>query len=1436
MVKSIRIFVSSPGDVKAAREKARAVIDQLQRWYGDRVRLEPVFWEQLPLQLDSSFQDGIDAILSEDQGIDIAVFILWSRLGSPVGGMTKKKDGSPYRSGTEREFDLMLAAREASGGERPAILAYLKRNDAAFQQLLQERASTTGQMEEMIQQRKLAEAFVRETFKDEEGRNLRAYHSFDQPVSFAGRLKVHLRALIDDHLESDEGLDKRWNQAPYRGLESFDLEHADIFFGREEEVAQLEAQLRTRASDPDDGCAFVAVIGASGSGKSSLVKAGLGASLTRFNLDDSVAQWRYATLVPGETGGDPIGGLLAQFSADDAVPELQSSDIPAEDWKKAVHDSPETAIDLGLKPALKKASETAGGPVRLLLAIDQFEELFTDPGISEEERESFLGAVEALSRSGFCWIVATLRSDLYGLAQKSEAFLRLKGESGQFDLLPPGPEALRQIITEPARMAGASFETRDPEQGGQSLAAQILADAQSQPDLLPLLSDLLLELYQRRGSEDDQITFSAYEELGRLEGALSQRAETIIDSLNAEEQEAFPAVLRDLITVEAESAVRRRTRKDELSSRPEKQALVESLIQARLLTAEGDGKSAWVSLAHEALLRKWDRISAWVNENRAALRQRAQVESYYHRWEDGGRDASLLLPKGLPLEEGLSLLRHGRQLLNGSQRDYVRQSQRHHRGRMRILVGVLSGFLALALVGGAFALFKSIEAESERIAAEKARENADDAREDAEELVGFMLGDLKEELAALGKLELLEDTINQVEIYYDQLGNSLEEDERLRKSIAGRLKAEVLEAIGNYTEAEQVIKSLINELEALLAAEADNEELMAELLMARALLARILRVQGDAEAESIELESGVRFASAIEVQATSHEKLLTAIAEINLAMVQMLSRRDSTDEVFYDVMYEYVRRTLEVYTKLRSEGVNHSRVRRSHAVALASLWPRTRLGDKDFIEQTFGEALAMVEELVADNPEDARNLFAKAQVLVFKADAYELIGEYSDGLEAGNQGITILEHLFDLDRDNQIVAYELTDAYHNSAYILKTRGYRAEAMQYYKKSLAISEHFVERLPDNQLWEEQVTGDLFRIGDMSVDPNEKIHYLELALERIRSDQSAHSHGGIAVTDWEACIHHYLSNAYRMNGNIENALLHGKEGVRLYDLAADYPHRMKAYARLSLGKAYVNCGNLIAAEGLFKEAVDIARSVRQTAAYSYKSNYDSRGPLNDHIEVLRYLGEWNKLERASLELVEVNLALHSAFPEDLSYLGDLANSWLVVGEARTNRGAKVEAEDAYRKALKVLENFIVPLLKHSFSENAGSMDVAALTTGIDVSLNVLSSLLNVWAKEPDPLERIGKLVSILGLLLDGVAPNHPKYGLAMRNLVGLEVSLSELGIRLEDTDNIERIGRLMLVIQAKKFDERTLGSVWGALGKVMNRYLDENGFSQTLSGHH
>ncbi len=294
--------------------------------------------------------------------------------------------------------------------------------------------------------------------------------------------------------------------------------------------------------------------------------------------------------------------------------------------------------------------------MRLLLVLDQMEELWTDRRCTAEDRESLLSAIEALARSGRAWVLATLRSDFYPQAQQSDAFLRLKGAGGQYDLRAPGAAALARVIVEPARLAGLGFE-RD-EATGRSLDQQILEDAVRQPEALPLLQYALRELYE--GCDGGSLlSFSAYEALGGVEGALGRRAEAVFSALPEESRAAFGEVFRSLVTVDAAgegAGLRRRAPLAPLVAEPAHRALVDALIAHRFLTADRAGDLPVVALTHEALLRRWERLASWVASNREYLRLCARVEQDQARWEQGHEDPSLLLPAGLPLAEGRTLL------------------------------------------------------------------------------------------------------------------------------------------------------------------------------------------------------------------------------------------------------------------------------------------------------------------------------------------------------------------------------------------------------------------------------------------------------------------------------------------------------------------------------------------------------------------------------------------------------------------------------------------------------------------------------------------------------------------------------------------------------------------------------------------------------------
>jgi WD40 repeat protein len=704
-MKTIRIFISSPGDVAIERDKARKVVEGLQKRYAGRLRLETVLWEDLPLGAVDSFQGGIDVMLKGEQAIDIAVFILWSRLGSPLGATIRKPDGSAYRSGTEREFDLMLGARTHSADGRPEILVYVRQDDRRFKAALQD--APTDQIEELLRQHKQAEQFIREQFHDSEtGSNLRAYHTFPEPNSFAERLKTHLRSLLDT-IALDGGLGfGTWEGSPYRGLEVFRSEHAPIFFGRDEEVCEALERLRAQA---ETGCAFLLLVGASGSGKSSLARAGILPALETDNLDESVTEWRTATLTPSECA-EGLCRALARVLLE-RIPELRSDANSLTDLEEALRDGRGKALTLLLRRAC--AGSSVRGSFRLVLLIDQLEELFTHAAIAEAEANAFLAALQALAVSGCVWVLATVRSDFYDRCQRFPVLMAMKGNRGQMDLLPPEPSDIHRIITGPAVLAGLAFEKNV---SGESLDQRILNDAVGHPEALPLIEFALAQLYETRTVEG-LLTFAAYDKLGGVEGAIGRHAEAVFAALSEAVRTAFGPVFIALVALdESDKArpVRRRVTLEALAATPERRQLVDALLAARLLTSD----RGEVFVAHEALLRRWERAVQWIEANRDRLRVRDRIAARM------AEDA--LLGENDPLT---SLARHHLaecpDTFDPAQRDYIAAqiariyaSQRRRERVRRTVVAGLSVLTLLAVIGGVLALWQWR-------AADRARENSE---------------------------------------------------------------------------------------------------------------------------------------------------------------------------------------------------------------------------------------------------------------------------------------------------------------------------------------------------------------------------------------------------------------------------------------------------------------------------------------------------------------------------------------------------------------------------------------------------------------------------------------------------------------------------------------------------------------------------------------
>ncbi|MBL8259931.1 MAG: SUMF1/EgtB/PvdO family nonheme iron enzyme [Candidatus Competibacteraceae bacterium] len=416
-----------------------------------------------------------------------------------------------------------------------------------------------------------------------------------------------------------------WSGSPYPGLRHFsDKEHA-IFFGRDEEIRELLKRL----ADPLQR--FIAVVGTSGSGKSSLVMAGVIRRLP--------AGWVPVRFTPGGLGDDPFLALAAK---------LESSLEPHSLTGRAIAERLRARGDLD---ALARLILEQRWPAdELLLFVDQFEELFTL--VADEHRRRFVALLTKAAESPRVRAILTVRADFY--PQCIDIGLESLLRAGSYPLAAPKLRALLEMITGPAALVGLRFEDRLP--------GRLLEDTGREPGVLALLAFALAELYRRK--DGMLLTHAAYDDFGRVPGAISQRAEAIFTALDAEAQTAFEVVFRELVKVDEQGvATRQRAWLDPLRGLAAVQRFIAAYSHqdARLLVCAEAEQRPTVEVAHEALLSYWPRLKQWIAVRRDDLwlrRQIAQLAAYWrdhdrkdeHRWPDARVAEVIAMREHLKLE------------------------------------------------------------------------------------------------------------------------------------------------------------------------------------------------------------------------------------------------------------------------------------------------------------------------------------------------------------------------------------------------------------------------------------------------------------------------------------------------------------------------------------------------------------------------------------------------------------------------------------------------------------------------------------------------------------------------------------------------------------------------------------------------------------------
>jgi Novel STAND NTPase 1 len=660
-----KIFISSPGDVKDERLRAALVISRLKREFARFYEIEPVLWEYEPMLSSGHFQDVIDP----PSEADTLVLILWSRLGTPLPPRTalreyKGLDGRVPVTGTEWEYEQALEASKARGGV-PNLLVYRSFDKARAEY------DRIEDLEQMRLQWEALQDFWGRYFKAGDGSFKVGFNRFSGLDEFEAQLERHLRELLRRELPKLPGRSAGdridwWEGSPYRGLKAFDIEQAPVFFGRAvAERAVTEALVRSAG----EGSAFALVLGASGSGKSSLVRAGLLPDLKAPGVVSGVVAWRHVIIQPAELTPDPFAALATLLLEPAALPELAAIGYRADEIATQLRGGAAQILP-SLRLALERAAARpkdagTGGQGRLILVLDQFEVLLTSASFTAETRAALDLLFSDLAKSGLVWIIVTLRSDFYQRMVDVPLLNGLAAGHGQYLLAAPGSPEIEQIIQRPAEVSGLHFEVDD--KSGIALDSVIRDAAARDPASLPLLSFVLDELYRLdvETKHRDVLSYDSYRQLGELEGAIARHAETMVEKLSPELNAALPALLLALVEIdEIKGTVTARTVRQANLADPRQAELAARLEAERLAVADDKGAGKILRLAHEALLVKWPLLADLIAEHRDFLIIRRRLLADATAWEGKQRDKDFLLPAGRRLAEAEEVLSQRRSELD----------------------------------------------------------------------------------------------------------------------------------------------------------------------------------------------------------------------------------------------------------------------------------------------------------------------------------------------------------------------------------------------------------------------------------------------------------------------------------------------------------------------------------------------------------------------------------------------------------------------------------------------------------------------------------------------------------------------------------------------------------------------------------------------------
>ncbi|GAB5379591.1 MAG: hypothetical protein Alis3KO_29870 [Aliiglaciecola sp.] len=526
---------------------------------------------------------------------------------------------------------------------------------------------------------------------------------------------------------------KRNPNNPFVGLHPFDFTDADRFKGRDEVIQQALDKLTRKAQKTQP---FLLLLGKSGSGKSSLLKAGILPALNRLEFSPDVAKFHTVCIEPVDLSLDPITGLI------DALIRLTDIELVADQERSSaiqlVKEQPQQFVEL-----MKERIDALPSTERVAIGVRQLEKLFMSENVTFATQSLFVDMLADFIRQCGVFVIASLRNDFYQNLSDFPELLWLKQNGGQLDVLPPNADQLKEMVTLPGTGEVLTFE--EGKDGQPGLDDYLVHRALEFPNSLPLLQFILQQLFANK-SVNGLLNYSTYRNLGGLERVIAKTTEAAYEALDRSEKRHFSRIINRLVKKSDKGLYERIwISMEDLGKSDRAKTLIKVFVSAGIFVQANDSRGiAHVALVHDCLFEHWPRMLESLEGQQRIQTIKDSLEQQATQWKSATRPSAFLLRPGKALDEGMLILKQGGSL-SPKLRALIKASTKRVQVQKRMWVAGVSVVVALFV-------FTATNAYQSRVVQKQAQQKLVESHD----LIEFLIADESEQLDSIGRLDLMQ--------------------------------------------------------------------------------------------------------------------------------------------------------------------------------------------------------------------------------------------------------------------------------------------------------------------------------------------------------------------------------------------------------------------------------------------------------------------------------------------------------------------------------------------------------------------------------------------------------------------------------------------------------------------------------------------------------